>query len=332
LADLAVRVLRVGTLPERMAYDQETLVVQAGKPVEFIFSNDDLMPHNLVVVKPGTLEEVGLAGEASATAADAASRQFVPRSDKILLASRLLQTRESQQLAFTAPTEPGVYPYVCTYPGHWRRMYGALVVVPDLAAWQSDPEGYLKKTALTAKDPLLADRRERKEWKMEDLSQAVGMLETGRDFAKGKKLFESASCISCHKIEDKGNAFGPKLAELDPKWTPADVLREILDPSKKIDAKYQSDVITLDNGKVVTGLAVAEDKDSISLVENPLSSVNPTVVSKARIESREKSKVSLMPKGLLDKLSKDEILDLLAYVYAKGDRTHNLFRKDGHGH
>ena len=332
LADLAVRVLRIGTLPERMAYDQETLVVQAGKPVEFIFGNDDLMPHNLVVVKPGSLEEVGMAAEASATAADAASRQFVPRSDKVLLASRLLQTRETQQLAFTAPTEPGIYPYVCTYPGHWRRMYGALVVVPDLGAWQSDPEGYMKKIALSAKDPMLADRRERKEWKFEDLSQAVGMLEPGRDFARGKKLFETASCISCHKIEDKGNAFGPKLAELDPKWTPADVLREILEPSRKIDAKYQSDVITLDSGKVVTGLAVAEDKDSISLVENPLASVSPNVIKKGAIESREKSKVSLMPKGLLDKLTKDEILDLLAYVYAKGDRTHGLFSKGNHGH
>jgi len=211
-------------------------------------------------------------------------------------------------------------------------MYGALVVVPDLGAWQADPDGYLRKIALAAKDPMLADRRERREWKFEDLSQAVGMLEPGRDFARGKKLFESASCISCHKIEDKGNAFGPKLAELDPKWTPADVLREILEPSRKIDTKYQSDVITLDSGKVVTGLAVAEDKDSISLVENPLASVSPTVVKKAAIEGREKSKVSLMPKGLLDKLTKDEILDLLAYVYAKGDRTHGLFSKGGHGH
>ena len=332
LADLAVRVLRLGTLPERMAYDQETLVVQAGKPVEFVFGNDDLMPHNLVILKPGSLEEVGMLAEASATAADAATRQFVPRSDKVLLASKLLQTRETQQLAFTAPSEPGIYPYVCTYPGHWRRMYGALVVVADLAAWQADPDGYLKKVALVTKDPLLADRRERKEWKFEDLSQAVSMLEPGRDFVRGKKLFETTSCISCHKIDDKGNAFGPKLGELDPKWTPAEVLREILEPSRKIDAKYMSDVITLDNGKVVTGLAVTEDKDSISLIENPLSSVTPTIVKKAQIETREKFKVSLMPKGLLDKLTKDEILDLLAYVYAKGDRGHGMFKKNSHGH
>ena len=330
LGDLAVRVLRVGTLPERMAYDQETLVVQAGKPVEILFDNIDLMPHNLVILKPGSLEEVGMMAETTATSADAQARQFVPRSDKILLASRLLQTREGQQLAFTAPTQPGVYPYVCTYPGHWRRMYGALVVVADLSAWQADPENYLKKAALSVKDPLLADRRERKEWKFSDLSQAVAMLEPGRDFERGRKLFETASCIGCHKIGDKGNAFGPKLTEVDPKWTPTDLLRELLDPSLKIDPKYQSEILTLSNGKLVTGLTVAEDKNSVSLVENPLASIAPTVVQKAQIESREKSKVSLMPKGLLDKLSKEEILDLLAYVYAKGDRTHGLYRKAGH--
>jgi hypothetical protein len=39
-----------------------------------------------------------------------------------------------------------------------------------------------------------------------------------------------------------------------------------------------------------------------------------------------------MPKGLLDKLTKDEILDLLAYVYAKGDRGHGMFKKNSHGH
>ena len=58
-------------------------------------------------------------------------RGYIPDSDKILLASRLLQAGDSQTLLFDAPTEPGVYPYVCTYPGHWRRMYGALYVVPS---------------------------------------------------------------------------------------------------------------------------------------------------------------------------------------------------------
>ena len=55
LGELGVRVIRISTLPERMAYDKDVLVIKAGKPVEFIFENIDLMPHNLVIGKPGTM-------------------------------------------------------------------------------------------------------------------------------------------------------------------------------------------------------------------------------------------------------------------------------------
>src|SRR5262249_11343261 len=80
LGELGVRVIRITTLPERMAYDKETIAVKAGKPVEFVFENTDLMPHNFVVLQPGALEEIGTAAEADATNPDAAARHFVPRS------------------------------------------------------------------------------------------------------------------------------------------------------------------------------------------------------------------------------------------------------------
>src|SRR5207248_10399061 len=113
------------------------LAVQAGKPVEFDFENTDIMPHNFVIVTPGNLEKTGMAAEEFATQPGAAAAQYVPSmpAGVVLLKSRLLQTRDVQQLKFTAPKEPGIYPYVCTYPGHWRRMHGALYVVPDLEAY-----------------------------------------------------------------------------------------------------------------------------------------------------------------------------------------------------
>jgi hypothetical protein len=82
-------------------------------------------------------------------------RQYVPASNKVLLASGLLQPRQSERLSFTAPTRPGVYPYVCTYPGHWRRMYGALYVVEDLDEYLADPEAYLAAHPLPIEDELL---------------------------------------------------------------------------------------------------------------------------------------------------------------------------------
>ena len=77
-----------------MLYDKEKIAIQAGKPVEFRFSNSDAMPHNLAIVMPGAMEEIGLLAEATARDADAPQRQYIPKSDKILLASRL-DTREA---------------------------------------------------------------------------------------------------------------------------------------------------------------------------------------------------------------------------------------------
>ena len=78
LSEIGVRVIRVGTVFDQMIFDKERLVVQAGKPVEFVFENTDIMPHNFVIVSPGQLEKVGTAAEAFATQPGAAERQYVP--------------------------------------------------------------------------------------------------------------------------------------------------------------------------------------------------------------------------------------------------------------
>jgi azurin len=141
LSEIGVRVLRIGTLTDQMLFDKDRLVIQAGKPVEFAFENTDIMPHNFVIVEPGSLEEIGNAAEAQATQQGAVERHYVPQSSKVLLKSKLLQPRNAERLPFTAPTTPGIYPYVCTYPGHWRRMYGALYVVADLEGRSGNVSG-----------------------------------------------------------------------------------------------------------------------------------------------------------------------------------------------
>ncbi|WP_165231863.1 PVC-type heme-binding CxxCH protein [Aquisphaera insulae] len=335
LSALGVRVLRVGTVLEQMRYDVDRLVVQAGKPVEILFTNGDTMPHNLVVAVPGSLEEVGLLAEATASGPDAIRRQYIPASGKILITSKLLQPGESQKISFTAPSKVDVYPYVCTYPGHWRRMYGALYVVADLDEYLASPEGYLAARPMPPKDELLRSTRPRTEWAFDDLAASIRGLGHDRSFANGKQLFQSATCVSCHKLGGVGKEFGPDLAKLEPKQSPEDLLRNILEPSAKINEKFQAYLFELENGQVATGLIVAETPDVVSLVENPLASAEPKLIKKSDIEARKPSASSIMPKGLLDRLTREEILDLVAYVAAGGDPNHPLFRDDhakGHGH
>ena len=332
LGELGVRVIRLGTLLERMAYDKETLVVKAGKPVEIILENSDLMPHNFVILTPGSLTEIGMQSENDANKPEFQARQFVPNSNKVLAKSGLLQPRETQRISFVAPTKPGVYPYVCTYPGHWRRMYGALYVVADLDAYQANPDAYLASNPLKVEDEVLKDRRPRTEWKFADLSSSIEEMKHGRSFAAGKQMFTVSACISCHKMEGLGQEFGPDLTKLDPKYTKLDLLRHILEPSLKIDEKYQTYIFETKAGKTITGMIVADAPQAITIIENPLAKTPPKEIKKADIESKTKSPVSLMPKGMLDKMTRDEIIDLLAYILAKGDAKHPLFQMDAkHG-
>jgi putative heme-binding domain-containing protein len=278
------------------------------------------------------MQEVGEIAERQAQNMNFAKQGFVPNSPHILAKSGLLQPQATERVNFQAPTEPGVYPYVCTYPGHWRRMFGALYVVDDLEAYLADPKAYLAAHPLEIKDELLKDRRPRTEWAIADLEGSLATLEKGRSFLHGRELFRTASCISCHKMGDAGNAFGPELAKLDAKMTPVEIARHILEPSLKIDEQYRSTTVVTDDGRSVTGLVVAETPAEVAIVENPVAKAEPVRIAKDTIEERTTSPVSIMPKGLLDKLSRDEVLDLVAYVAARGDESNALFAPDGCPH
>jgi hypothetical protein len=97
-----------------------------------------------------------------------------------------------EAISFEAPTEPGVYPYVCTYPGHWRRMYGALYVVPSFEQYQAQPDAYLAGLALPIKDTLLEQNTRGQQWTYDDLFADVKMP-MGRSHEVGKASFKAAN-------------------------------------------------------------------------------------------------------------------------------------------
>ena len=137
LRALGVQIVRIETVPEQMAFDLKWFAVEAGKPVQIVLSNPDAMSHNLVVIKPGALKEVGAASMTVTVSPDSAARPYVPDTPLVLHATRLLNWGEADRLSFTAPAAPGEYPFVCTFPGHWVRMYGVMLVVESLDAWEA---------------------------------------------------------------------------------------------------------------------------------------------------------------------------------------------------
>lgn len=136
LRGLGVQVVRIEAIPEQMLFDVKWFAVEAGKPVQIVLYNPDAMSHNLLVTKPGALREVGMAATTMTLPTDPRVKPYVPDTPLVLHATRLLNWGESERLSFPAPKEPGEYPFVCTFPGHWVRMYGVMLVVPDMDAWE----------------------------------------------------------------------------------------------------------------------------------------------------------------------------------------------------
>lgn len=310
LRQTVVRVIRIHTVEEEMRYDLPYFAVEAGRPVQLVLINEDLMPHNLVVTVPGALQEVAEQGMEVGPSGGLDGKQYVPHSEKVLFATDMVPAREQAVLTFTAPSAPGEYPYVCTFPRHWMRMYGVMVVVDDLDAWQKQP--------VIPRDPIGSNRHFVQAWKVGDFQTQLPAGLRGRTNRIGEKLFAEATCAQCHKLGGVGvGQVGPDLSRVFSRWKgdPAAVLREVLEPSHHIDDKYAVHIVLTVDGQTVSGLIVEDSPKSLSLLENP-ESKQPRVISKDDIDEMQKTANSMMPKGLLDSYSQDEVLEILAFIQA----------------
>lgn len=133
-ADPNVEIVRIKTVREEMRFDKKQFSVTAGKSVELILENPDAMQHNLVIGKPKSMDLIGAAADKLITAKDGAERNYVPAIPQVIAATPLVNPDGTYRLKFTAPTQPGEYPFVCTFPGHWRIMNGVMTVTKTVAA------------------------------------------------------------------------------------------------------------------------------------------------------------------------------------------------------
>ncbi|MBT7982132.1 MAG: hypothetical protein HN584_06145 [Akkermansiaceae bacterium] len=118
----------LGDPPGTMKFEQADLIVKAGSKVKLKFENPDLLQHNFVLTKIGKKEVVGALADAMLTDPEALKKHYVPKSDDVIASTKLVNPTQSEVIEFTVPNEPGDYPYICTFPGHWRLMSGILKV------------------------------------------------------------------------------------------------------------------------------------------------------------------------------------------------------------
>jgi uncharacterized cupredoxin-like copper-binding protein len=121
--------IKISCVPERLLFTRDRFEVKAGQPVKLIFTNPDATPHNLLLLQQGTsIESIGTAANEMAKSPEGAKKHFIPEDKRILQATKLLDPNSSETLRFLAPGKPGIYPYLCTFPGHWVLMKGEMIV------------------------------------------------------------------------------------------------------------------------------------------------------------------------------------------------------------
>jgi azurin len=116
------------TIKEAMKYSPAEFKVPAGATVELIFENVDAMQHNWVLGALGSQEKIGLAADKMITAADGAAKNYIPSMPEVLAFTPLVESDGRVKVVFKAPSVPGNYPFLCTFPGHWRIMNGVMKV------------------------------------------------------------------------------------------------------------------------------------------------------------------------------------------------------------
>jgi putative heme-binding domain-containing protein len=158
-----------------------------------------------------------------------------------------------------------------------------------------------------------------KAWAMADLVPALDQVARGRDFGRGKEIFNSVQCRQCHLFGPEGGGnMGPDLTAVASRFNRRDLLEAIIDPSKGISEQYASFLVTTKEGQTHMGLIVEQNKGQLTLVTDPLAGTRVSI-PEAQVKSREMSPVSLMPPGLINVLKQEEILDLLAYIESGGN-------------
>jgi putative heme-binding domain-containing protein len=167
-----------------------------------------------------------------------------------------------------------------------------------------------------------------KQYNADELVPIVEKGMTGRNYARGRQLFGEAKCFTCHRFNNEGGGTGPDLTIISGRYSARDLIEKIVDPSKSISDQYQAIAVTTTEGRQYIGRIVNLNGDTIMINTDMLDPNKLVNVTRNQIDTIEPSKVSLMPTGLLDTLQQDEILDLVAYLFSRGDRNNKMFRKD----
>ena len=315
--------IHIQTIKEQMRYDRVEFTVLPGMKVRLIFTNPDAMDHNLIMVKPGATTKVAVEAQKMEATGEGTGKKWIPDTpDEIVFASNLLTHNDTQTIEFTAPTDVGRYEYICTFPGHWQLMRGAMIVSNSVKR-----EMLVATNKLPEEDEIMVTTRKVVEyWEFDQLKDGAATANKGRSYEIGKEMFTVASCIKCHAFGSSETTIGPDLKGMAEKYDASAVLEHILDPSIEVAEEYQTVVIETHKGKEYYGQITDQNDKTVTVLDNPLTPETAITVKRSDIKVIDPIAISPMPTDLLITLNKTEIWDLVAYVLSGDDEKHAAFK------
>jgi putative heme-binding domain-containing protein len=194
---------------------------------------------------------------------------------------------------------------------HWS---GAAASAPNdpwataLAKWQQ----WYRTKYPDEPDPSLPAAAEGAKWTMEELLEHLASYEAKQANAeRGAVVFEKATCIKCHRYGNRGEGIGPDLSTVSQRFQKKELLESVLFPSHVISDQYAAKTVQTKDGLSYTGIVAEQGDEAIVVLDQQ---AKKTVIPKDQIEATSASKLSAMPEGLFNTLSREEIADLLAYL------------------
>ena len=164
-------------------------------------------------------------------------------------------------------------------------------------------------------------------WELADFEEALQQPLHGRNFARGREMFELATCATCHNMEGRGGKVGADLSQAGNQFPGPRLLLQILEPSTVIKEEHRLHYFELSDGSEYHGQIIERTDDSVTIAESLLEPDVVVTFDRDEIVTSSPLDTSPMPTGLLVTLSHDEILDLLAYVASNGDESHPAFKR-----
>jgi hypothetical protein len=210
--------------------------------------------------------------------------------------------------------------------------FGGFINNIKQAALENVPAEMKEKLASVLEAPKSQETRTEarpfvKKWTVDELLPVVSDQDRVPNFETGKSVFAAAQCYKCHRMGIQGGILGPDLTGAGGRFSPKDLLTAMIHPDQAISDQYGATQFLTDDGQIIVGRVVNMNGNRLRVMTNMLDPSSLTDVVRDQIEQTRPARASMMPAGLLDTFSAEEIADLIAYLRAGGNEAHPMYRK-----